>query len=532
MKALGKAAQQELVDSLKKYQFSIIIDETTDISTYKSCAVLVKYHDEDSKRIETRFLDLLDVYALSDNESEGSTGQHLFTLITNLLSDHQIPLKNLIGFAADGASNIMGQHNSVTSRLRNEAPGITVFRCTCHSIHLCASGAAKTLPRKCEDLIRSVYTYFSHSAKRLSEFSEFQEFCQTKPHKILHVSQTRWLSLHMAVERVLEQWKPLSLYFTKKHLEDRLSASTSIHEALRDPSMLIYYQFLNFILPHFTKFNQLFQRTEPTIHLLHDKITTLYKDILRYFYLPNKINGDHLALIDPCNESNFVPLNQVYLGYDALKTMQEPDVSQNAPMVEDITKRCRQFLVTACVQIKQRFPLDSKMLQLCGALSMKNCTSIDILLKTPTLLHLVTEVPRINVPNHQKLDDEWRHIPNIDIPQEIRDTNNPEAFFTYLATITDNDNKLEFTVLPKFALSILSLPTSNADAERIFSKLNLIKTKIRNKMLTATETALAVVADTVKSQGGCIKFEPSEAMIKSVKCGRKNVNANTVDSEN
>ena len=155
-----------------------------------------------------------------------------FSLITNLLSDHQIPLENLIGFAADGASNIMGEHNSLTSRLRQEAPGITIFKCACHSIHLCALSAAKTLPWKAEDLIRSIYTYFSHSAKRMSEFSEFQQFCNTKPHKILHVSQTRWLSFHMAVSRVLEQWRPLSLYFSKKHLEDRLSAATSIHEGL------------------------------------------------------------------------------------------------------------------------------------------------------------------------------------------------------------------------------------------------------------------------------------------------------------
>lgn len=82
------------------------------------------------------------------------------------------------------------------SRLRDTLPGITVFECICHSIHLCASEAAKTLPRNCEDLIRNVYTCFSHSAKRMHEFKEFQHFCETKPHKILHACQTRWLSLH------------------------------------------------------------------------------------------------------------------------------------------------------------------------------------------------------------------------------------------------------------------------------------------------------------------------------------------------
>lgn len=48
-----------------------------------------------------------------------------------VFNEHDIPLENLIGFAADGASNIMGQHNSFVSRLRSAAPGITVMRCVC-----------------------------------------------------------------------------------------------------------------------------------------------------------------------------------------------------------------------------------------------------------------------------------------------------------------------------------------------------------------------------------------------------------------
>lgn len=105
----------------------------------------------------------------------------------------------------------MGEHNSLCSRLKVFLPVGTMFKCICHSMNLCASEAAKTLPRHCEGLIRNVYSYFSHSAKRKNDFKEFQEFCHTKPHKLLHVSQTRLLSLHQAVARVVEQWRPLSL---------------------------------------------------------------------------------------------------------------------------------------------------------------------------------------------------------------------------------------------------------------------------------------------------------------------------------
>ena len=298
---------------------------------------------------------------------------------------------------------------------------------------------------------------------------------------------------------------------------------------MQDPALHIIFQFLDFILPYFNNFNQLFQKNEPTIHLLHKKCKVLYSDILRFYYLPNKVTDAQLNLLDPSDENNFVPSNQVYLGPNVHKTFQDPNIASNKAMIADVTNRCRQFMVTACIQIKERFPLDSKLLRLCSTLSVANCTRSDALLNMPTLSDLATEVPRIYAGNLKKLDYEWRHILNIPIPQEIKESNNAEAFFLYLCRLRDENGQLEFTVFPQFALNILSLPTSNADAERISSKLNLIKTKTRNKMLTSTQAALAVVSETVKSKGGCVKFEPTEHMIRVVLKSRANTNSDELD---
>jgi hypothetical protein len=40
-----------------------------------------------------------------------------------------------------------------------------------------------------------------------------------------------------------------------------------------------------------------------------------------------------------------------------------------------------------------------------------------------------------------------------------------------------------FKKLAIYVLTILSLPHSNADNERVFSKVNLIKTKSRNRLI-------------------------------------------------
>ena len=58
-----------------------------------------------------------------------------------------------------------------------------------------------------------------------------------------------------------------------------------------------------------------------------------------------------------------------------------------------------------------------------------------------------------------------------------------------------------------------------------FQKMNLIKTKIRNKISTSTQTALGVVSEMVKNKGGCVQFEPTENMIRGMHKSGKEVNS-------
>ncbi|XP_017480266.1 PREDICTED: uncharacterized protein LOC108369627, partial [Rhagoletis zephyria] len=55
--------------------------------------------------------------------------------------------------------------------------------------------------------------FFGHIAKRVDEFSEFQNYVGVKNHKIFRVSNVRWLSLKQVVDRLLSQWSALQLFF-------------------------------------------------------------------------------------------------------------------------------------------------------------------------------------------------------------------------------------------------------------------------------------------------------------------------------
>lgn len=162
----------------------------------------LRYFDNNIGNVESKFWKLLPVFENSEAANVGVSGEQLFQLLVNGLTNDAIPFENVVGFASDGCNVMMGAHDSVVSQLKTTFPGITIMKCV---LSLKAIEACKNLPRKFEDLCRDVYNFFKTSCKRQAQLVAFQVFCEEEPHKILKPSQTRWLSLLMVVKRVLEQ---------------------------------------------------------------------------------------------------------------------------------------------------------------------------------------------------------------------------------------------------------------------------------------------------------------------------------------
>lgn len=211
---VGRSAFEIIVAKLKKQYFSIIIDESTDKSSIKHLAIIVRLVDCDTFVVKDEFACFKEISI--------ATANGVLEAIMDFFKKNDIPYQsNLIGFAADGAASMFGIHHSVKTLLEDEVKGIFVMKCICHSLALCASYAAEKIPDDIEDFVREVYVYMKYSFKRQTEFSEFQAFVEAKPHKLLHPSQTRWLSLISSINRIIEQYQALKLYFQVHFLIDK-----------------------------------------------------------------------------------------------------------------------------------------------------------------------------------------------------------------------------------------------------------------------------------------------------------------------
>ncbi|KAK3921778.1 Teichoic acid glycerol-phosphate primase [Frankliniella fusca] len=110
----------------------------------------------------------------------------------------------------------------------------------------------------------------------------------------------------------------------------------------------------------------------------------------------------------------------------------------------------------------------------------------------------------------QQLEEEWRALPRLSIPAEAKAClKEADQFWHVMLTATDECGELLLKIMPRFALNVLSLPHSNAECERIFSKVNRIKTPLRNRLVVPTVLGCMLASQSVRRGGSCCtSFRP------------------------
>ena len=128
--------------------------------------------------------------------------------------------------------------------------------------------------------------------------------------------------------------------------------------------------------------------------------------------------------------------------------------------------------------------------------------------KFPSLVPLASRFPNlIPISKLQQLDNEWRKLYFTTLPFDSEGME-PEVFWGRLGKISNSVGTLQFHTLSLFMGSLLCLPHANVDVECVFSSVNLIKTKTRNRLHAKTVGALLKVKRGVAKVGGCMNFSP------------------------
>lgn len=205
MNVLAPHAIEQLLEQLKHGVYFSIATDASNRGNRKMYPLALRYFSVQHGVREV----LLDFYEDANEDAESICNR-----ITSSLQDAKLPLNCVSAFSADNASVNFGIHNGVYARLRNGMPTLVRANCNCHVVYDCANYAFIFFAYDVEDFILKVYAEFSRSAKRVEALKRCFEFANTEYHVLLRHVSTRWLSLRPAIERILECWEPLVLYFS------------------------------------------------------------------------------------------------------------------------------------------------------------------------------------------------------------------------------------------------------------------------------------------------------------------------------
>ena len=498
---LAPSMENDLRKDIGENCYSLIIDESTDITAHKQLCVIVRYFSRSLKRIVSSFLGLITL--------ESGTAIAIFNALMSFLKSKNISPDKCVGIGTDGCNTMYGNTNSVITKFRESVkPDIIHVKCICHSLQLCSSYALKVMPRNVEFMVSETYRWFCHSTARQIKYRDLYSCINVgeNPLKILKVCDTRWLSIAPCVDRILSQYVELKLHFQIAQDEEKNFTAKLLYEMYEAPENKLYLIFLRPILTELNRVNKLFQLDNGSPLKLIEELMNLYLWIMDRILRPLAVKTwDAILACDIDCQANYRPIGAINFGVEFAIELSEHNL-ENSPLALTVKHRCCNYLEELLSEMRKRLPENVKKLQSLASLSPSVVLGPQKpqFCELPFLLFCTTNVSALELQWSKLHLLSWKNTSDAQT----------EQFWSEVLFYTDAAGDCPLEDIAKFALTVLSLPFSNAAVERSFSQMALIKTKLRNRMQQPLlEAILHVRAYMSRHHICCSAFKPSKDML-------------------
>lgn len=423
---------------------TLIVDESTDISVTKMLIIYIKYRPAGTKCHRTVFCGMVKLTAC-DSRS-------IFSAIKEFYMTNNLDLKKMVMFTSDGASVMLGRRNGVAALIRAEVPHLTEQHCVAHREDLGIDDAWKnvSLMKNIETLLRTVYTVFSRSSVKKAEFEELANVADEDVVSFRPLNEVRWMSRHFAVKALMKNYKILIDYFAKQVEEDNDPIAEYCLKALQNPQVHVALTVLNDILAELADLCTVFQRscisTIEAVQFAKAKISKIKSQ-----YLEGK-------------EVNWS---------DAVRTLLSTTGYEDTD-----TAAILRFIERICLHLQERFPDDELREWIAfDTQAIQNQTNFDY--GKAELSKLATKYNHLLAAEttHEKLQSEYDDLKFI-LKEKLK-FGTLQTFADVICFVLTEE---KFSTVAMFVDICGTFQASSADAERGFSLMNNIKTKLRNRL--------------------------------------------------
>ncbi|XP_075076507.1 uncharacterized protein LOC142163151 [Nicotiana tabacum] len=158
---------KSIIKDINDDHFSILVDESRDVSCKEQMAIVLRYVDRRGSVME-RFMGIVHV--------RDTTALSLRNEIVSLLTKHSLSPSSIRGQCYDGASNIQGDLNGLKILMQKESRGAHSIHCFAHQLQL----TLVAVSRRCDEvqelllLVSDILNMVGASFKRRDELRESQ----------------------------------------------------------------------------------------------------------------------------------------------------------------------------------------------------------------------------------------------------------------------------------------------------------------------------------------------------------------------
>ena len=117
----------DAITALPHLQYSVMMDDTRDVSGKEQEAFCLRYVDHDLI-VHEEFIGLYEV--------SSTTGENLARVVLDVLQRLNLPISGLRGQAYDGAANMAGKYNGAQAIIKQQQPLAHYVHCTAHCVNL------------------------------------------------------------------------------------------------------------------------------------------------------------------------------------------------------------------------------------------------------------------------------------------------------------------------------------------------------------------------------------------------------------
>ena len=197
LKILGDMIRKSVCDGVKEAKmFSLLVDETKDISKTEQVSIVVRFVDNKGS-IREHFLTFIDTAVLT---AQGLT-KHIF----DILEKFQLDPQWMVAQCYDGSSVMSGHLLGVQSRVKEVVPHAHYVHCYAHTLNLVLVDSVKILSSATEFflLLQTLYSLVS-TTKIHSIFVSMQKELHPdkQPYQLQKLCNTRWACRYAAVNAI------------------------------------------------------------------------------------------------------------------------------------------------------------------------------------------------------------------------------------------------------------------------------------------------------------------------------------------